>query len=87
MNTTSRRARLAGRLCFDRNELAGSFGDIGTDLPLIIRDIAAEHGQLFIALLVALCAAFLPQGYVIGLLLGLVLFHTAKEAMAHAQRR
>jgi MFS superfamily sulfate permease-like transporter len=26
---------LRGRLRFDRNELAGSFGDIGTDLPLI----------------------------------------------------
>ena len=31
-----------GRLKFDRNELAGSFGDIGTDLPLIIGIILAS---------------------------------------------
>jgi len=30
------------RLRFDRNELAGAFGDIGTDLPLIIGMIAAS---------------------------------------------
>jgi MFS superfamily sulfate permease-like transporter len=29
------------RVRFDRNELAGSFGDIGTDLPLIVAMIAA----------------------------------------------
>jgi xanthine/uracil/vitamin C permease (AzgA family) len=32
---------LKGRIRFDRNELAGSFGDIGTDLPLIIGMILA----------------------------------------------
>lgn len=32
---------LGGRLRFDRNELAGSFGDIGTDLPLIMGMAAA----------------------------------------------
>ena len=31
----------APRIRFDRNELAGSFGDIGTDLPLIVAMIAA----------------------------------------------
>jgi hypothetical protein len=30
------------RLRFDRNELAGAFGDIGTDLPLVIGMIAAS---------------------------------------------
>lgn len=30
-----------GRLRFDRNELAGAFGDIGTDLPLIVGMILA----------------------------------------------
>jgi len=30
------------RLQFDRNELAGAFGDIGTDLPLVIGMIAAS---------------------------------------------
>ena len=32
---------LAQRIRFDRNELAGSFGDIGTDLPLIIGIVLA----------------------------------------------
>ena len=32
---------LRGRVRFDRNELAGSFGDIGTDLPLIVGMILA----------------------------------------------
>ena len=31
-----------GRIKFDRNELAGAFGDIGTDLPLIIGMIIAS---------------------------------------------
>lgn len=34
--------RLHQRIRFDRNELAGSFGDIGTDLPLILAMIAAS---------------------------------------------
>jgi hypothetical protein len=32
-----------GAIRFDRNELAGAFGDIGTDLPLIIGVILAAH--------------------------------------------
>jgi MFS superfamily sulfate permease-like transporter len=32
-----------GRIRFDRNELAGSFGDIGTDLPLIVGIILATE--------------------------------------------
>jgi len=32
---------LSGRIKFNRNELAGSFGDIGTDLPLIIGMVLA----------------------------------------------
>ncbi|MBI4230072.1 MAG: transporter [Planctomycetes bacterium] len=32
---------VSGRIRFDRNELAGSFGDIGTDLPLIIGIVLA----------------------------------------------
>jgi MFS superfamily sulfate permease-like transporter len=47
----------------------------GLTLLLFIRDVAASHRDLFIALLVALCAAFLPQGYLIGMLLGLVLVY------------
>ncbi|UOQ78944.1 putative sulfate/molybdate transporter [Hymenobacter sp. 5516J-16] len=30
------------RIRFDRNELAGAFGDLGTDLPLLIGIIAAS---------------------------------------------
>lgn len=33
---------LKGNIRFDRNELAGTFGDLGTDLPLIIGVIAAS---------------------------------------------
>src|SRR5947208_10552706 len=36
-NMTTRRLR------FDRNELSGAFGDLGTDLPLLIGMIAAAH--------------------------------------------
>lgn len=32
------------RLRFDRNELAGAFGDLGTDLPLLIGVLAASPG-------------------------------------------
>lgn len=35
-------AALRNRIRFDRNELAGAFGDLGTDLPLIIGIIAAS---------------------------------------------
>src|SRR2546429_9965485 len=36
-------ARREGGIRFDRNELAGAFGDIGTDLPLIVGVILAAH--------------------------------------------
>src|SRR5256885_15818820 len=32
-----------GSIRFDRNELAGAFGDIGTDLPLIVGGVLAAH--------------------------------------------
>lgn len=35
------RLPLSGKIIFNRNELAGSFGDIGTDLPLIIGMVLA----------------------------------------------
>ncbi|PIQ21456.1 MAG: transporter [Cytophagales bacterium CG18_big_fil_WC_8_21_14_2_50_42_9] len=35
-------SQLSNRIRFDRNELAGAFGDMGTDLPLIIGIIAAS---------------------------------------------
>ncbi|MBI1809252.1 MAG: transporter, partial [Gemmatimonadetes bacterium] len=33
----------AGTLRFDRNEVSGAFGDLGTSLPLIVGMIAAAH--------------------------------------------
>jgi len=36
-------ATARGGIRFDRNELAGAFGDIGTDLPLIVGVILAAH--------------------------------------------
>ena len=41
---------MKSRIRFDRNELAGSFGDIGTDLPLIVGIVLAavlDSGSLF----------------------------------------
>ena len=57
----------------------------GLTLLLFIRDVAASHRDLFIALLVALCAAFLPQGYLIGLLLGLILAYAGERRKPEVQ--
>jgi len=46
-------------LKFDRNELSGAFGDIGTDLPLLVGFIAIG----------------LNYGYLIGLILGTILHY------------
>ncbi len=35
--------RTAGTLRFDRNEVSGAFGDLGTSLPLVVGMIAAAH--------------------------------------------
>lgn len=40
---TTGKAVLDNRLRFDRNELAGAFGDIGTDIPLIVGVIMTTH--------------------------------------------
>lgn len=57
----------------------------GLTLLLFIRDVAGSHRDLFIALLVALCAAFLPQGYLIGLLLGLILAYAGERRKSEVQ--
>jgi hypothetical protein len=41
MSNAERITPARGAIRFDRNELAGAFGDIGTDLPLIIGVILA----------------------------------------------
>lgn len=51
-------------------------------LIVLVRDIAAERSEFFIAALVALCAAFLPYGYVAGLVIGTTLAHLARRGFA-----
>jgi MFS superfamily sulfate permease-like transporter len=43
MSTVEPNTQARGAIRFDRNELAGAFGDIGTDLPLIIGVILAAN--------------------------------------------
>ncbi len=51
----------------------------GLALIVLVRDLAAERSDFFIAALVALCAAFLPYGYVVGLVIGAPLAHLARR--------
>jgi hypothetical protein len=44
-------------------------------LGSLVRDVASSRRELTIAILVALCALALPQGYVIGLLVGSALYY------------
>ena len=41
MNATDRISSRSSALRFDRHELAGAFGDLGTDLPLIVGMVVA----------------------------------------------
>ncbi len=52
---------------FARNELAGAFGDIGIDLPLIL------------GILVGLIAYGLPHGYAIATVIGTMLAHLVRR--------
>lgn len=112
------------RIKINRNEIAGAFGDIGTDLPLIVGMLMATQletanvlvvygllqimtvflygipmpvqplkavamivitqkvsasviwgGGLAIAIIVALCANGLPHGYLIGMIIGILLYY------------
>ena len=54
----------------------------GLTLLMFVRDVASPSRDLFIVLLVALCAAFLPHGYLIGLVLGLVLAYADKKSQS-----
>ena len=58
----------------------------GLALLMFVREVAASQRGLFIALLVGLCAAFLPKGYLIGTLLGVVLWHAGGRDDAAAAR-
>lgn len=48
-------------------------------LATLVRDLGAERSDFFIAVLVALCAAFLPYGYIVGLVVGTALAHLARR--------
>lgn len=53
----------------------------GLYLMLLIRDVADVTTDLRIAALVGVCAAFLPYGYVVGLVLGTTLAHLARRGL------
>ncbi len=50
-------------------------------LMLLARDVASERADFAIALLVALSAAFLPYGYLVGLLVGTLLYYALRHRM------
>ncbi len=72
---------IQARIRFDRNERSGAFGDIGTDLPLIIgmRDMAPSKNNFVITVLVALAAVCLPYGYLIGMAAGTALYYIQEK--------
>ena len=56
---------MSSRIRFDRNEFAGSFGDIGTDLPLVIGMVLAgglDAASVFIMFGLAQIATGLVYG-------------------------
>ncbi len=54
----------------------------GLALIVLVRDLAERREDFFVAALVALCAAFLPYGYVVGLVIGAVLARLARRGVA-----
>ena len=57
----------------------------GLALVVLVRDLAGSRADFFNAALVAVCAAFLPYGYVIGLLVGTLLAYLARRGVAAAR--
>lgn len=53
----------------------------GLYLIVLIGDVAAVAGELRLAALVGACAAFLPYGYVIGLVVGTALFYLGRRGL------
>jgi MFS superfamily sulfate permease-like transporter len=53
-------------------------------LMLLVADVASEHGQLWIALLVASSVIGLPNGYVVGLVAGTLLAHAGRRGWIRA---
>ena len=54
----------------------------GLALVVLIRDQAGARADFSVAALVALCAAFLPYGYIVGLLVGVPLAHLSQRGFA-----
>jgi len=51
----------------------------GLRIMLLIRDTVAVKAEFSIAVLVGLIAAGLPYGYLVGLLIGTILFYVARK--------
>jgi hypothetical protein len=54
----------------------------GLALVVLVRDLGTFRSEFYIASLVALCAAFLPYGYVVGLVVGTVLAYLSRRGLA-----
>ena len=57
----------------------------GLALVVLVRDLAGSRADFFNAALVAVCAAFLPYGYVIGLLVGTLLAYLSRRGVVAAR--
>jgi MFS superfamily sulfate permease-like transporter len=57
----------------------------GLALVMLVRDLAGSRADFFNAALVAVCAAFLPYGYVVGLLVGTLLAYLSRRGVAAAR--
>ena len=57
----------------------------GLALVVLVRDLAGSRADFFNAALVAVCAAFLPYGYVVGLLVGTLLAYLSRRGVAGAR--
>ena len=56
----------------------------GLALIVLVRDLADSRVDFSIAALVALCAAFLPYGYVVGLVVGTLLASLSRRGFGVA---
>jgi hypothetical protein len=54
----------------------------GLALVVLVRDVADSRADFFTASLVAVCAAFLPYGYVVGLVVGTLLAYLSRHGLA-----
>ncbi len=58
----------------------------GLALMSFLKDIAGDRDDLFVAFVVAMCAVCLPQGYLIGLIVGVLLVHLKKRGLYERSR-